>query len=124
MELTDADSLFKADLRKLCKEMGLHMGKKAFKVDLQIAFRAYEEVKRLQAVTEEDDLEWGMGPNEEDNPYPKGNRELQEEHPCPQVGAEDSLSGTNELENRKEERKLKLELGQTKDGGEKYHASS
>ncbi|KAJ1135243.1 hypothetical protein NDU88_001687 [Pleurodeles waltl] len=57
MDRISVDSLNKAELQKLCKERRLKVGKKASKVGLQKAIRAYEQVKRLQTATEEDDPE-------------------------------------------------------------------
>ncbi|KAJ1216143.1 hypothetical protein NDU88_003749 [Pleurodeles waltl] len=77
-------NLNKAELQKLCKEKGLKVGKKASKVDLQIALQVYEEVKRLQTATEEDDPEGDLGLDGEEDKGSQENQGLQEEYPCPQ----------------------------------------
>ncbi|KAJ1197695.1 hypothetical protein NDU88_001551 [Pleurodeles waltl] len=75
----------------------------------------------IQAVTEEDDPEEDLGPNEDENQDPEENPELQEEHSCPQEENQDTLDGERssgfsrglsqeELVDRREERKLRLEL--------------
>ncbi|KAJ1090967.1 hypothetical protein NDU88_004095 [Pleurodeles waltl] len=58
----DVVSFTKVELQKRCEEWGLNVSRKASKVDLQIALQAYEEVKRLQAATKEDDPEGDLEP--------------------------------------------------------------
>ncbi|KAJ1158929.1 hypothetical protein NDU88_011601 [Pleurodeles waltl] len=66
MDLIKADILTKAELQMFCKERGLKVGKKTSKVDLQIALELYEEVKRLQTATDEDNPEGDLGLDEEE----------------------------------------------------------
>ncbi|KAJ1131332.1 hypothetical protein NDU88_009669 [Pleurodeles waltl] len=68
MKLINVDNLTKVKLQRLCKKSGLNVSKNIFKVDLQLALQAYEEVKRLQAVTEEDDPEEDLELNKDENP--------------------------------------------------------
>ncbi|KAJ1123030.1 hypothetical protein NDU88_001503 [Pleurodeles waltl] len=74
MDLVNVDILNKAELQTLCKERGLKAGKKASKVDLQIAFWAYEAVKRLQTATEEEDPEGDLRLDEEEDQGPQENQ--------------------------------------------------
>ncbi|KAJ1092135.1 hypothetical protein NDU88_005247 [Pleurodeles waltl] len=83
MEIINVGNFTKVELQNPCKERGLNVGKKASKVDLQIALQAYEDVKRLQAAIEDYDTEEDLGPIEDENYDPEKNTELTEEHPCP-----------------------------------------
>ncbi|KAJ1125246.1 hypothetical protein NDU88_003680 [Pleurodeles waltl] len=74
MERMNIGNLSRAELQSLCKERGLNAGRKTSKVDLQLALRAYEEAKRLEAVIEEDDPEEHLSLNEDEDP--KGIPEL------------------------------------------------
>ncbi|KAJ1155537.1 hypothetical protein NDU88_008266 [Pleurodeles waltl] len=121
MKLINVDNLTKFELQKRCKK-GLNMSRKDSKVNLQIALFAYKEVKRLQAVTEEDDLEGDLGPDEKE--IPEENLELQKEHPCPQEENQNARDGaeqrilqrpvTSGVGGQEEGRKLKLELDLTR----------
>ncbi|KAJ1195285.1 hypothetical protein NDU88_004566 [Pleurodeles waltl] len=77
MDLINFNSLNEAELQKLCKKRKLNVGKKASKVDLQIALWAYEEVKWLQTAAEEDDLAWDLGVDEEEDQGPQENQGFQ-----------------------------------------------
>ena len=45
MELINVDNLSRVELQNLCKPRGVHVGTKATEMELQIAIRAFEEVK-------------------------------------------------------------------------------
>ncbi|KAJ1208594.1 hypothetical protein NDU88_003977 [Pleurodeles waltl] len=49
VERLNVGNLDRPDLQKLCKERGLHAGKKATKLELQLAPWAFEEDTRMQS---------------------------------------------------------------------------
>ncbi|KAJ1098675.1 hypothetical protein NDU88_003782 [Pleurodeles waltl] len=57
MDLCNYDTLSRAELLKLCKQTGLEVDKRAIKLDLQVALRAFEEVLRWQPTSGEDDVD-------------------------------------------------------------------
>ncbi|KAJ1118885.1 hypothetical protein NDU88_007072 [Pleurodeles waltl] len=83
-----------AELQKLCKEKGLHVGKKVTKLDFQIVMCAYEEVTKKQYQSGESD---DKDPNVED--FDEGEFDLEDGWlltVCPeQEHPEESVSSTH-----------------------------
>ncbi|KAJ1198247.1 hypothetical protein NDU88_002090 [Pleurodeles waltl] len=93
MDLINVHSLNKAELQTVCKERELKVGTKATKVDLHTVLQTYEEVKRPQTATEEDDRGGDLVLDEEEDQGFLENQGLQEEHPCTQKENQDTLEG-------------------------------
>ncbi|KAJ1139434.1 hypothetical protein NDU88_005806 [Pleurodeles waltl] len=50
-------TLSRAELLKLCKQKGLKADKSATKLDLQVDLKAFEEMQKLQATSEKDEVD-------------------------------------------------------------------
>ncbi|KAJ1123696.1 hypothetical protein NDU88_002164 [Pleurodeles waltl] len=108
MELFNLDTLSRAELLKLCKQKGLKEDKRATKLDLQVAVKAFEEVIKWQFTSGEGDRNFSKeerARTEDEGrerlalgPYLQG-----EQNPDPA----DDPSGPGD---RKEEQHFKLEL--------------
>ncbi|KAJ1191775.1 hypothetical protein NDU88_001090 [Pleurodeles waltl] len=55
--LNSIDTLKVAKFKKLCKERGLTVGKRTTNVDFELALRTFEAVSRMQATTDEPEMD-------------------------------------------------------------------
>ncbi|KAJ1121199.1 hypothetical protein NDU88_009321 [Pleurodeles waltl] len=125
------DTFSRAELLNLCKQKGLNEGEGATKLDLQVALGALEEEQRRWATSEENE----MDDREEEGEDPAQNFELHHSTPVDnqeepddldEAGSSVSSRGLSQadLGDRREERKLKVELDKLKLEKEKAEAKT